>query len=550
MENSSWIVLALVFLLSVIVGAVFRRLGQLSFVGYVLVGIVCKYFFSYLGIEWLNEWTELASIGGVLLLFLIGLEMKVSDVGSIGKVLVLIFLFQTAFLVMVVYPLMRLMDLAGLSSLLISISLTFSSTVLVVKILSEKKLLGGLIGRLSVGMLLLQDLLAIVLMTILANGSLTVVVRGSLVGLVFAVFGSKLVLSAFKMLVRSTEEVVLFSLGWCLTIASFFASSWLGLSPEVGGFVAGLTLSSTFENHHIVSKVKPLRDFFVVIFFLALGFQIKVVMFTLLGGIGLGILLLLLKFGLTLLLARAFGLANRVAFEVALGLSSASEFTLILLSSFSISDEVRAVLTMAVISSMVIGSFFLMKSDKLFNIFGRGLFWWGGRGTFQGGDLESVWPSSRFVLLIGGHRMGKSVLSALESQDKDLVVLDYDPEVVAKLKSEGVKAYFADISDREVLAEIPFGRIDLVISTIPNSADNLELISYINKKKFKIKVVVDAENFEDSEMLYRAGVDYVVFPHFVGGMHLAEILSGDSPGALERYKLKQAKMLEKIYNNS
>lgn len=550
MENSSWIVLALVFLLSVLVGAIFRRLGQLSFVGYVLVGIFSKYLFSYLGIEWLKEWSELASVGGVLLLFLIGLEMKISDVGSVGKILLLIFLLQTGLLVVVVYPLMRLMDLDPVSSLLISLSLTFSSTILVVKILSEKKVLSGLIGRLSVGMLLLQDLLAIVLMTILANGSLTVVARGSLIGLVFVILGSKLVLGAFKVLIRSTEEVVLFSLGWCLAIASFFASSWLGLSPEVGGFVAGLTLSSTFENHHIVSKVKPLRDFFVVIFFLALGFQVKVVTFTLLGGIGLGLLLVLLKFGLTLLLTRIFGLANRVAFEVSLGLSSASEFTLILMSGFLISGEVKAVLMVSVISSMIIGSFLLMTSDKLFGFFGRSLPWWGGRSKALGDTEGTIWPSTRFVLLIGGHRMGKSVLSALESQDKELVVLDYDPEVVSKLKAEGIRAYFADISDREVLGEIPFGRIDLVISTIPNSTDNLELVSYINKKKFKVKVVVDAENFEDSEVLYKAGVDYVVFPHFVGGMHLAEILADESSGTLEKYKVRQSKMLAKIYNKS
>lgn len=550
MENSSWIILAPVFLLSVLVGAIFRYLGQLSFVGYVLVGIACKYFFSYLGIEWLSEWSELASVGGVLLLFLIGLEMKISDVGSVGRILLLIFLLQTGLLSMIIYPLMRLIDLNRVSSLLISVSLTFSSTILVVKVLSEKKVLSGLIGRLSVGMLLLQDLLAIMMMTIMANGSLTVAARGSLIGLVFVVLGNKLVLSVFKTLIRSTEEVVLFSLGWCLIIASFFASSWLGLSPEVGGFVAGLTLSSTFENHHIVSKVKPIRDFFVVIFFLALGFQVKLAAFTLLGGIGLGLLLLLLKFGLTFFLTKIFGLANRVAFEVSFGLSSASEFTLILMSSFSISNEVKALLTVSVISSMMIGSFLLMTSDRFFGIFGRSLSWWGGRFKVLEDTEGTIWPVTRFVLLIGGHRMGRSVVAALESQDKELVVLDYDPEVVSKLKAEGIRAYFADISDREVLGEIPFGRIDLVISTIPNSADNLELVSYINRKRFKVKVVVDAENFEDSKILYKAGVDYVVFPHFVGGMHLAEILSDESSGTLERYKVKQSKMLARIYNKS
>lgn len=551
MGSSSWIILAGIFLLSILVGALFRRFGQLSLVGYILVGFLCNYGFARFNIEWPKEWNELASIGGVLLLFLIGLEMKVSEVSSIGKVLLLVFLIQVGLLGSAIYPLMRLLSLSRETSLVMGVSLSFSSTILVVKILSEKKMLSSLTGRLSVGLLILQDLLSIFLMTLLSNGSLAVLTRGGLIALVLVLVGNKFVLGAFKLLVRSTEEVVLFSLGWCLVMASFFASKWIGLSPEIGGFVAGLTLSSTFENHHIVSKVKTLRDFFIVIFFLSLGFQIRLAAFTVLGGVGLGLLLLLIKFLATMILIKLFGFANRVAFDVALGLSSASEFTLILMSGLEMSTEVRAVLVMAVITSMVLSAFILGKSDKVFQIFGKSFSFWHGASSGSTNESEgSIWPQTRFVLLIGGHRMGKSVLSALESQNREVVVVDYDPEVVSGLKSEGIKAYFADVSDTETLNSIPFGRIDLVISTIPNSFDNLGLIRYLNKGKYKIKVVVDAENLQDATDLYKAGVDYVVFPHFVGGLHLAEILSDESSGTLERYKNKQTKMLAKVFKTS
>ena len=552
MGSSSWVILAGVFLLSILVGSLFRRLGQLSLVGYILVGFLCNYGFSHFNIEWPKEWSELASIGGVLLLFLIGLEMKVSEVSSIGRVLFLVFLIQTVLLGSTIYPLMRLLSLSRETSLVMGISLSFSSTILVVKILSEKKMLSSLTGRLSVGLLILQDLLSIFLMTVLSNGSLTVLARGGLIALVLVLIGNKFVLGAFKLLVRSTEEVVLFSLGWCLVMASFFASKWIGLSPEIGGFIAGLTLSSTFENHHIVSKVKTLRDFFIVIFFLSLGFQIRLATFTVLGGVGLGLLLLLMKFLAIVVLVRLFGFANRVAFDAALGLASASEFTLILMSGLEMSVEVRAVLVMSVITSMVLSAFVLGKSDKVFQLFGKSFsFWHSSTNSSSPNESEgSIWPQTRFVLLIGGHRMGKSVLSALESENREVVVVDYDPEVVSSLKSEGIKAYFADVSDTETLNTIPFGRIDLVISTIPNSFDNLGLIRYLNKGKYKIKVVVDAEDFQDATDLYKAGVDYVVFPHFVGGLHLAEILSDESSGTLERYKNKQTKMLSKVFKTS
>lgn len=550
--GSIFLEFSLVFGLAIAVGMVMRLLRQPAFLGYVLVGLIFSLFSWRLDEGLLSL---LSSAGVMLLLFLIGLEINVGLIKELSRKIILIGLGQLVLTGGFFFLVFQQANFSSAAGLILALAFSFSSTIIVVKLLSEKHDLESLHGKIAVGILLIQDLAAILLLLFLnerrgGDGVMLILKTGLLI-LLTALISQRVMPRLLHRLSRSTDELILFSLAWCFIIAGLVASPMIGLSVEVGGFLAGLALSGSFEHIHIVNKIKPIRDFFLTIFFVSLGLFIKLDWRVIVPVMGLSLAVLVVKPVLVWALMRFFGYRQKAAFQTAILIGQTSEFSLILVNLMArmemFSASQGAMISMTTLLTMVVSAYLIVNSEKVF----RGLkplldFFYHDAGAGEG-----VLPElSGHVVLFGCHRTGRSVLSYLEKFKHDVLIVDHDPEVVSRLKEAGKNVVYGDVTDTDSYNQLGLGKAKLIISTVKDCKDSLLLLAEIGRRKLKVPVIVDAESHEEAEALYKAGAAYAVFPHFVSGLHLSELIKRgfESKEDFLSYKDAQEEMMRRIYD--
>lgn len=549
--------LMVVFVLAVIVGIGFRFFKLPSIIGHVLVGLL-------VGTSGLISSTSVdilkicATFGITLLLFLVGLEMNWNEIKKVGSRVFVIFGVQTV-LSIILFMVVGLVvfQLSLFAGFFFGITVAFSSTIVAVKSLSEKKDLSSFGGKLSLGVLLLQDLLAIGVLILLPNLKsgvdvlALVLLLGKLVALFLAinVVGHLGISFLMKKLIKSAEDLILFSLAW-LMVAIYLSVKVFGLTPEVGGILAGISLSTSWGHFQIVSKVRTLRDIFVTIFFVLLGVEVglgkidwtMVSLLTLLAIAG--------KFLVTHLGSRLADLSGKVAFSVSLSVTQISEFSLIVMAAGVAAnmwdEEMVKVVTVAGLLSMAISTLLISKSADLYKVLERLLpsFF-----KFSGDDKTKKTNLKNHVVLFGGDRTGRSILSFLSGNGEKVLVVDFNPEVISRLSRKGVTTVFADCSDPDILELTNLSDAKMVISTVKDINDSLSLLQEIKHKGIKVPVIVDAETVNQARDLYAAGATYVIFPHFVSGMHMAGLMKKfeKDDKAISKYRSKQDETMKEIY---
>ena len=549
--------LMIVFSVAVFFGIIFRYIGLPSVVGQVLAGFVIG-LSGLLGSQSIESLRLMGSLGVTLLLFLVGLEMNLREIKNTGWTVIKIFLFQTVLLGLLFFIFSGLLlKLNIVSSLLLATALTFSSTIVVVKILSEKRDLSSFSGKLSLGILLLQDMLAIFVLVLLpgfshgfdlsALGSLSIKIL--VLFLTINIFGHFLISQIEKFMIKTTEDLVLISLVW-FSLAVYFSVNVLGLTPEIGGILAGVSLSTTWGHYQIVSKVKTLRDIFLTVFFVLLGLEIGTGSVNWLLVFELVILASVIKFVVAELSCYWSGLSGKVAFSLSINMTQFSEFSLIVLSFGLVSgfwgNELVTAVTMAGLISMVLSTVFILRSSQLYKFLSEHspkIF------KFDGLHKGSTVSMRGHVVLLGGDRTGRSILSSLKKIGEKVLVVDFNPDIVNHLHSRGEEAVFADASDPDIADISNMADAKMIISTIKDVDDSLSLLLLIKQKGITVPTIVDAETAAQAAMLYKAGASYVIFPHFVSGLHLGLVMKKfeKDVDALKKYRQRQNETLKEIY---
>lgn len=549
--------LVAVFVIAVLVGIIFRYFGLPSIIGHVLTGFILG-LSSIISSPSIDLLHVLGTLGVTLLLFLVGLEMNWGEVKKVGKECVILF-FGQLILLAVVYVVFGFFAIGftPLSAVMFAVAMTFSSTIVVVKVLSEKKELGSYSGRLSIGILLLQDIVAIGLLVFLPSMEKGIDMTGfgllmaKLLVLVVAVniVGHYLISILMKKVIKTAEDLVLFSLAW-LALVIYGSVTLLRVSPEVAGLLAGLSLSTSWGHFQIVSKIRVIRDVFLTLFFVLLGFQVG------LGGVDWNLLLVLIpmivvvKFLVTHMVSRMVGLSGRNAILMGLNMTQVSEFSFVVMSVGLTAGlwnvQIVKAVTMAGLFSMALSTILISKSEKLSIGIGKLsklLFKFGGRNT------QTRVEHRNHIVLFGGDRTGKSILSFLKKVGEKVVVVDFNPQVVAELKRKGEHVIFADATDPDVLELTNIAESKLIISTIKNVNDSLSLISELKNKKIEVPMIADAESLSQAKELYATGVTYVIFPHFVSGWHMGQLIKkyGVDKETLVKYRKKQDSILKSTY---
>lgn len=538
--------IAVFLVVAAIGGIVARLLKQPLLVGYLFSGIALS-FFGF--IKSPEEIADLGRIGIALLLFLVGLEMKLSEIPTLGKVALITGLGQIIFTSVVGFFLSLALGFPPLASVYIAVALTFSSTIIIVKLLSEKGDLGSLYGKISVGFLLIQDLVAVLILMFLAGirqGSLSPSIFLFITLKALVLFGltwylSKRILPRFfdRITSRSPEILFVTAIAWALGVSALVGGP-LGFSFEIGGFLAGLALSNLPEHLGVSAKTRPLRDFFLVIFFLSLGSQLLIKDFAavLVPGIIFSLFVLIGNPLIVMILMGIMRYKKRTSFLASVTVAQISEFSFILmamgLTLGHVGEGEAATVIVVGIITMVASTYLILGADKIYAKIKNSL------SIFERKNpKENVFLMDReisdHIVLIGANRMGTVLIKFLKRKGEKILVIDHNPKVFSELSADNIPVLFGDCDDPEVLDLAKLGLSRLVISSVPHLDDNLLILEHIKALQRKPVSIFKAVTKGDATRLYEAGATYVLVPEILAGEFLRHIFSSHGI-SLERIK--------------
>lgn len=530
--------LALVISLASALAIIFRRFHQPMVVSYLAVGALLSAF-GVIKAEQLTFLSFLPEIGLAFLLFLVGMELDLREFRTLGKNVLTASLVQVLTTSVFLSFLLVKTGLSLNSALLIAFAVSFSSTILVIKLLLEGQEQASLHGKLAIGILLLEDLLAVLGLMLLAvlGGQVlftpmliaTVIGKGIIL-IWWALFsGRRLLPELFRQSSSSPELLFATAIGWCLLFVSL--AQFLGFSLGIGAFLAGVSLAQSVFRLQISAKIKPLRDFFIMIFFLNLGTGLSVS--SLSGSWNLALLLLFyailakpVVFFTTFILLR---FRAHTAFQTGILLSSVSEFSLILLALAGklglVGKEVVSAAIFATVFSFISSAFLITHRAAIYarlkNLLKRAE----RPGLLGHAFLPAEKEFKDHAVLIGCHRSGKIILAALKKIYEDnLIVIDFNPEVVEELKSQFVPTIFGDIADPEITERLNLKEAKLVISTVRDLPDNLALLDALEKTQSQAAVIATASDAKEAVVLYERGAHHVSLPMALEGTMISHLL--------------------------
>ena len=535
MIGNEFIVLSLILIIAVAVSGFMRLLRQPLIIGYIITGVIVSRYIINITDSSVSIST-FAEIGVALLLFLVGLNLNPKMIKEVGKVSIITGVGQVVFTSLIGFGMAVYFGFSVITSTYIAVALTFSSTIIIMKILSDKGDLETLYGRIAIGFLIVQDLIAIfILMAIssvssgadFTNIALQTVLKGA--GLVIFVFlvGVYILPQLTKAVARSQEFLLLFSIAWSLAVASLFL--YFKFSIEIGALLAGITLSLSPYRYEISSKMRPLRDFFIVMFFVLIGTQMvfsdisqyiyPIIAFSAFVLIGNPLIVMVLM-GL-------LGYTKKNSFLAGLTVAQISEFSLILIALGvklgHLPLEILSLVTAVGIITIAGTTYFITYGSRIYPYLSRYLSIFEKNGKKI--DEHAYHQDKAYEILLFGHnRIGYDLLESFKKLKKKFLIVDYNPEIVINLAKEGIDCKYGDASDSELLDGLNLNKAKAIISTIPDVDTNLLLINKIKESKGNAIIVVMAHRIDDALKLYEEGATYVIMPHFLGGKQASFLL--------------------------
>lgn len=537
MHSDVFLELSLIFAITVVITSVVKFLKQPAIIGYIFSGIIAgPYFFNIINST--DTLSAFSQIGIALLLFLVGLGLNPKVVKEVGLISAITGIGQVVFTSGVGFLILITLGFDTVSSIYLSIALAFSSTIVIMKLLSDKKELDSLHGKISVGFLIIQDFIAIFILLIvstlssssnLSTALLETTLFGILIGCIL-VFLSIFVLPVVtKYIANSQDLLLLFSIAWCFLIASIFY--YFKFSVEAGALIAGITLSTSPYHIEISSRLKPLRDFFLVLFFILLGSHMVFsnVYETIFPIILLSLFVLIGNPIIVMILMGLFGYTKRISFLSGLTVAQISEFSLILVTmgvaAGHIQPSIVSTTTAIGLLTFIGSSYMILYSQPLYKKLSPFI------SVFEKNSVKNKkyndaksYLDQYDVVLFGYNRIGFDILNTLNVIKANYLVVDFNPKVISLLTQKEINCLYGDANDIELLSELNFAKCKLVVSTIPNVETNLSIIKKVNQENPRVSLTMVAHQIKDAVTLYKAGATYVIMPHFLGGKQFADYL--------------------------
>jgi len=522
--------IALLLLISSVIGVAFVWLKQPLILAFIAVGIVVGP--SVMGIVYsASEIQLLAKIGITLLLFIVGLRLDFQLIRTLGKVSLLTGLGQVVFTAAIGYLIASLLGFNWLSSVYIAVALTFSSTIIIIKLLSDKDEIDSLYGRIAVGFLIVQDIVVILAIITLSSfgigqGSDTnvtaeiawLILRG--VGLLAALaLLARFVFPSFlNRIAASRELLVIFAIAWAVIAAA--GAEWMGFSKEVGGFLAGVSLASTDYREAIASRLETLRNFLLLFFFIDLGAQIKleVINTQLLPATVLSLFVLIGNPIIVMVIMGLMGYRKRTGLMAGLTVAQISEFSLILgslgVSLGHIDSQVMALITLVGIITIGVSTYLIMYNHVVYEKIKNWLGIFERKNPFSEQDsAEHGDKQSGDVIVFGLGRYGSHLAHFLCHSKVAVLGVDFDLEKIEKCRNSEWHVRYGDAEDIEFVKSLPLRRAKCVLSTIHHPRVNRLLLQALQENRYQGKVAVTIHREQDKQHYQGYAVDLYLVPY-------------------------------------
>lgn len=557
-SDALFIQLSLVIALGGGIALLMNLLRQPLIIGHIITGIIAGPSVLNL-IKDERGFSVLSTLGVVLLLFVVGLELSLKIISRLSKVVFITTFVQMSIIMAAGAAISYALGFGRLESLIIGLCLAMSSTIIIVTLFQQKKELMRLFAQIAVGILILQDLVATAAKITLSarSAGTTVFEIGFLLGRGIFFVAILYLISRFvlpkisKYLEASKELLLILSISWALGIAALFAK--LGFSLEVGALLAGMSLASLPFSHEVASRLRPMRDFFIIIFLITLGHSfvpsdlsellLPVALFT--------IIVVVIKPLVVLITLGLQGYTKKASFKTALALSQISEFSLVFVVAAAhhlyVRPSVQAAIGLTALTTFTISTYLIKYDDKLFEMLEKHLRFFERKVTKleQKGALQS-----HSIVLFGYRKGGAEFIRAFKTMNRRFIVVDYDPEAIELIEKQHVNYLYGDASDPELIEELQLSKSKLVISTVSDAATNEFLAHWLNEHNPGAVFVASAETAYQAAKLYSEGASYVMMPHFIGSEKISTFIkrSGLKKSEFNKFRDKHLKYLETHYS--
>jgi Kef-type K+ transport system membrane component KefB len=487
-------------------------------------------------VESSSEIELLAEIGISLLLFVVGLKLDVRLVRQLGPVALATGVGQIVFTSAFGFLIALALGFDTIPAIYIAVALTFSSTIIIVKLLTDKRELDDLHGRIALGFLIVQDIgvvLAMIAITAVGDGSgdlagefVGVVVRGIGLLLVVVLLARHVLPKAVHLLARQSELLVLAAVGYAVAMAA--VAVLLGFSEEVGAFLAGMSLASSSYREAISGRLTTLRDFLLVFFFIELGtrFELTSAADQIVPALLFSAFVLIGNPAIVMAIMGALGYRKKVSFKAGLTVAQISEFSLILIalgaSLGQVGDDVVGLVTAVGLITISASTYMIYGSDTLYRWLEPSL------RIFERAEPDAAIPDDESphrpeYVVIGLGRFGRTVVEELRDRGDEVLGVDFDPRSVQSPEWD-VPVVYGDAEDPDLPERLPLEHTRWVVSTLRTLDANLHVLQALRHHGYTGKVAVSADTIEHEERLIDAGADVTIRPlHVAAGPLLARL---------------------------
>lgn len=532
-----------------------RLLRQPLILGYIAAGILI----GPQGLKLIENWDEIATLselGLAFLLFIVGLEIDVKKFARSGAASGVIGTVQVLACAGLGLLAARGLGYAGMDALYIAVAISFSSTMIVVKLLSDSNELDTLPGRISLGVLLVQDVLAIFVLAVQSNlgdlalGSLAISFAAGIGLIAVSFLVSRYALPrAFAQVARSPELMLVLSITWC------FVMCWLALianfSIAMGSLIAGVSISTFPYSHDVIVKIRSLRDFFVTLFFVSLGMQVIVSSPTLvLQGLLLSAFVLVSRFMTIFPLSYSVKLGSRVGILTSVFLAQSSEFSLVIatfgLGHQHISREIVSLIAITLIVTSTISTYLTggahVIAQRVVHLLEKA----GLRSSHHQDETVAASAGEKIVVL-GCHRLGSALVHDLAERGERLHVFDFNPQVLTRLKQRGISASYADLSQLDTLERSGIDHASVIICAVSDDylrgTTNATILRYLKGRGVPATIIVQSNSVREAVALYEAGADYVLVPPAISAKQIISVIERDRIGELKELRPAEVEAL-------
>lgn len=540
MFESMFIEFSILLGIAALVGFVAVQLKQPLIVAFIAVGILVGPAVFGL-IESQQQIELLAHLGIAILLFIVGLKLDLHIIKTMGVVALFTGLGQVLFTSVIGFFIGLALGLSVTGAIYVAVALTFSSTIIIVKLLSDKRELDALHGRIAIGFLIVQDIVVVLAMigltavghadgaTNLGTEIITVVIKGAFMLLVVALLMKYVLPGLLRHLARSPELLVLFAIAWAVLGAA--GGQALGFSQEVGAFLAGVSLASTHYRELIGARLVSLRDFLLLFFFISLGagLEMETLGAQVMPAILLSLFVLIGNPLIVMIIMGYMGYRKRTGFLAGLTVAQISEFSLILaalgLNLGHIDQQTVGLITLVGLITISASTYMILYSQPLYQKLSPWLGIFERKIPYREQALDELNDKKPVdAILFGLGRFGTVIARSMHDRGWNIMSVDFDPELLRQHRKEGLLTRYGDGEDPEFISTLPLNQAKWIISTMRNDQANVSLIKALKEEQFKGRIAVSSHTQSQAAHFEKLGADLTLVPYHDAALEAVEKL--------------------------